>query len=80
MSCGRQGYWWEKLLHRVPGLTLWCPGGNRHFRWQKVCFCENHCNGWGVMFYCGGNTWVNLTGSNDGITRLGMRYQPYRKR
>jgi hypothetical protein len=41
MGASRQAYWWERVLHAIPGMTMRCPDGNRHFRWQRVCWCRN---------------------------------------
>lgn len=73
MSASRQGYWWENLLHKLPFTTLWCPGGNRHFRWQKVCLCRLNDDGWGVLLYLANNLWVNITGSHPGVALEGRK-------
>lgn len=61
MSGSRQATWWEKLLHLIPGTTIWCPGYNRHFRWNKVCFCVKNENLGGVLLHSHGNYWVSFT-------------------
>jgi hypothetical protein len=33
--------WWKRLLYKLlPFLFKTCPGGNRHWRWDRLCYCR----------------------------------------
>jgi hypothetical protein len=58
MGASRQAYWWERILHAIPGVTVWCPDGNRHFRWQRACWCRDDV-GFSLRV---GKQWVGFRG------------------
>ena len=73
MGASRQAYWWEKLLHAVPFTTVWCPDGNRHFRWQRVCWCRDDA----FVSLRFGKQWVVFNRSGSVVSMKG--FEPPRK-
>jgi hypothetical protein len=41
MSSARTN-WWRRTLHRVPFLFKTCPAGNKHWVFDRLCFCRSH--------------------------------------
>ena len=72
MGASRPATRWENFLHRIPGFTLYCPAGNRHFRWQTICLCCQGEDGWGIFLHHSKSLWVDITG-HKGVLRNGVK-------
>ena len=40
MASGYSPWLYRNVLYHIPGLFKRCPGGNFHWRWDKLCRCR----------------------------------------
>lgn len=61
MSASARTPLWRHWLHRItPFLFRRCMGYNKHWAWDRACYCMVGENGHGIFLRIRGNAWIDL--------------------